>query len=286
MACFKRWLVATDFSDVARFALERAVLLASDQGRKTVIETVHVVGGAQIDTDRYSESIHAAKVMLSEHMAPIPANDDVQLNGHVRSGILLDELVQHARASFSEIIVIGNGKPQLMNYLGRKTNAERLVEQALCPVLSVRQPAASRYRKVLVPIDFSRSSLVAARTAFSLAPEAEIVFVHVFDVAFEGKLRMADVAKDTIDRYRQEAQQRSLSKMRELGEMAEIPAHQLHLVSLWGDPAHRLCEQEGVLQCDLIVMAKHNESMLMNLLSESVSYRVLDEANGDVLVLV
>ena len=60
----------------------------------------------------------------------------------------------------------------------------------------------------------------------------------------------------------------------------------LRWLVLHGDPTFRIIEQEQECDCDLIVVGKHGEGMLEELLLGSVTKHVLAESQGDVLVSV
>ena len=148
-------------------------------------------------------------------------------------------------------------------------------------MLVVKQTAHERYRNVLVTVDFSPSSLPALRNARALAPSAEIVLLHAFEVPFEGKLRFAGVDDDTVHHYRFAAK-----TLRALCDEAGLPQHDARLMVLHGDPSRHIIEQEQEQDCDLIAIGKHGESMAEDLLLGSVTRRVLTESQCDVLVSV
>ena len=51
---------------------------------------------------------------------------------------------------------------------------------------------------LLIPVDFSPSSLASIRMAQAVAPKADIVLMHAFDVPFESRLRLANVSEDIL----------------------------------------------------------------------------------------
>jgi nucleotide-binding universal stress UspA family protein len=161
-----------------------------------------------------------------------------------------------------------------------------MLSTTTCPVLVVKQPPHEPYRQLLVPVDFSPSSLRAIRHARSVAPQADVVLVHAFEVPFEGLLRYAGVDEDTIHHYRIVARQEALQKLHALRDEAGLPPEGTHLVVLHGDPTLRITEQEQECDCDLIVMGKHGENFLEELLLGSVTKHVLAESQGDILVSV
>ena len=135
-------------------------------------------------------------------------------------------------------------------------------------------------------MDFSPSSLRAIRHARSIAPGAELVLLHIFDVPFEGKLRYASVDDEVIHHYRIVAKQEATQKLQALRDQAGLPVVGTSLLVLHGDPTFRIIEQEQECDCDLIVVGKHGEGMLEELLLGSVTKHVLAESQGDVLVSV
>jgi universal stress protein E len=137
-----------------------------------------------------------------------------------------------------------------------------------------------------VPVDFSPSSLRAIRHARSVAPHADIVLLHAFDVPFEGHLRYASVDEDIINHYRIVAKQEATQKLLALRDEAGLAPDRSSLVVLRGNPTLSIIEQEQEWDCDLIVMGKQGESLLEKMLLGSVTKHVLAESQGDVLVSV
>jgi nucleotide-binding universal stress UspA family protein len=129
------------------------------------------------------------------------------------------------------------------------------VRKSVKPLLVVRQPPHEAYRRVLVAVDFSPSSLPALAAARAVAPAAELVVLHAYEVPFEDRLRSSGLSPDAA----------------------------MTLV-LQGDPARRLVEQEQERDFDLFVVGKHGESTLESILLGSVIRHVLQASQGDVLV--
>ena len=187
--------------------------------------------------------------------------------------IIVGKILGVVTVSILQILVLG-------------TTALRLLSSTRCPVLVVKQPPHEPYRRLLVPVDFSASSLRAVRHARRIAPRADIVLLHAFDVPFEGKLRYASVDDEVIHHYRIVAREEALQKLQALRDQAGLPVVGTRLLVLHGDPTYRIIEQEQECDCDLVVMGKHGEGMLEELFLGSVTKHVLAESQGDVLVSV
>jgi nucleotide-binding universal stress UspA family protein len=108
--------------------------------------------------------------------------------------------------------------------------------------------------------------------------------MHAFEVPFEGKLRYVSVDDDVIRQYRIAARQEATQKLHALRDEAGLTSSDCSLVVLHGDATWRIIEQEQERDCDLIVMGKHGENMVQELLIGSVTRRVLADCSSDVLV--
>ena len=137
-----------------------------------------------------------------------------------------------------------------------------------------------------MPVDFSPSSLRAIKHARCIAPLADIVLLHAFDIPFEEKMRFANVGDEAIKHYRDLTKQEAFQKLMVLRDEAGLSPDTSSLLVLHGDARLRIIEQEQERDCDLIVMGKHGKSFLEGLLLGSVTEHVLSEAQNDVLVSI
>ncbi len=294
MATLNRLLAATDLSDPARHAADRAARIAGETGAS--LDLVHVASlapleelrrfAANIPAELEQRILDAAREEVRELAAALLQHHGVSAGVRVVSGPLLAQLAAQADETSADLIVLGAHGASFMRHLLLGSTAERMISRASRSMLVVKQTAHERYRNVLVPVDFSPSSVPALRHARAVAPSAEIVLLHAFEVPFEGKLRFAGVDDDTVRHYRLAAKQEALQKLRALCDEAELPRHAARLMVLHGDPSRRIIEQEQEQDCDLIAIGKHGESILEDLLLGSVTRRVLSESQCDVLVSV
>lgn len=294
MSTLQRLLAASDLSAPARHAADRAAMLARQT--KASLELVHVASLAPLEKlrrlvnavpatleqqllDTSSEALHELAEALSRHHS-------VTIRAHVANGAVLPELGKQAAALAADLVVLGARGASFMRHLLLGSTAERMVSSARRPMLVVKQAAHERYRTVLVPVDFSASSLPAVQLAQAVAPDAVIVLLHVFEVPFEGKLKYAGVDDDTIEYYRVAARQDALQRLQGFCDAVGLDAGRARCLALQGTPLLQIMEQEQEQDCDLIVMGKHGESMLEDLLLGSVTKHVLTESQCDVLISV
>jgi nucleotide-binding universal stress UspA family protein len=142
-------LVPVDFSHHATLALEEAVDLAhKHQADVTVIYVIpqaifHPDWAADIeDALDISDITDEAKTALANMIAPY-REDGLPISGHVLAGGPHIEIVRMAERIAADLIVMGahgaaGAKPVLMGSV-----AEKVMRQAPCSVLTVREPRAS-----------------------------------------------------------------------------------------------------------------------------------------------
>lgn len=289
-----RILAATDLSAPARHAVERAALVS--KGTAATLDLLHVANLAPLErlrqlmgatTDDLDQRVlEAARTKLRDLAAALQRRFGVLPGTQVATGSLLTELARKADESAAGLIVCGAKGESVIRHVALGTTALRLLGMTKCPVLVVKQPPHEAYKRLLVAVDFSPSSLRTLQHARSVAPRADIVLMHAFEVPFEGHLRYASVDAVTIDRYRIVARQEAVQKLQTLRDQAGLSNSDASLLVLHGDPALRIIEQEQELDCDLIVMGKHGNSLLEEMLLGSVTKHVLSDLQGDLLVSV
>ncbi len=210
MTTLHHLLAATDLSAPARHAVERAALISKETGAP--LDVLHVANLAPLERLRLlmmaspealqQRVLDSARERLHELVAALQERYGISAGARVVAGSLLDELSKEADAMRSSLIVCGARGESFVRHLLLGSTAERMLSGTKCPMLVVKQVAHEPYRSLLVPVDFSPSSLLAIRCARRVAPKAEIVLLHTFELPFEGHLRYASVDNDTINRYR------------------------------------------------------------------------------------
>ncbi len=282
-------LVATDFSDDARAAQQRAVRLAARLGAR--LELLHVMSGPSLSTlrelfnlaaDAGATLIEDARRQLEEMAAALAGQDAPAPATQLRVGHVVNEIL--AAAAQHDMLVVGaHGTNPLRDFI-LGTTAERLLNRSKRPMLVVKRPPQVPYRRVLVPVDFSPYAAIALRGALSIAPDAEITLFHAFDNPYEGKLWLAGVGDDLIHRYRLQAQQQALGRIDDLLAACGHPPHCFRLVE-HGSAAPLILAREADLDIDLIVIGRHGQQALEELLIGSVTRHVITDAKCDVLVV-
>ncbi len=292
MTSLTRILAATDLSAHARHATERAALVSKDTAAP--LDLFHVANLAPLERLRQfigstsgeleRQVLDSAREKLHDLAAALEQRYGVAAGTQAVTGSLLLELNKQIDNLAAGLLVCGAKGESVIRHLVLGTTALRVLSTTALPVLVVKQAPHEPYRRLLVPVDFSPASVRAIRHARSIAPTADLVLLHAFEVPFEGKLRYASVDQNIIAHYRIVARQEAAQKLQALCDQAGLSHAHTHQIVLHGEPSLRIIEQEQEQDCDLIVIGKHGESALEELLLGSVTRYVLDESQGDVLV--
>lgn len=294
MTAFQRILVATDLSAPARRAAERGAMLSRQT--QAALDLLHVADLSPLDhlrqwlpgqaQDMPQRVLEAAQAQVQALADLLRQRHGVAANTHVRSGAVMNEQVRIVMELQADLLVCGARGERVVRHLLLGTTAQRILRTTPCPVLVVKRSPHEGYRRVLVPVDFSDASLGTLALARRIAPGAELVLLHACEVPLEGHLRYARVEEDTLTQYRTVARQVATEKLEALRVQAGLASEECHCIVQYGDPALRTVEQEQDQDCNLIVMGKHGEGPVADLLLGSVTKHVLAESQCDVLVSV
>lgn len=147
MADIKRILVPTDFSGPADAALTYALGLASKLGAE--VSVVHVFDDPSgIRSGEYvplpAEMRGEILADLRRRLADVVAkHGDSQLTSQLLTGPTARSIVEGARDSQADLIVMGTHGRHGMAHLLLGSVAERVVRTSICPVLTVRTPSVT-----------------------------------------------------------------------------------------------------------------------------------------------
>jgi nucleotide-binding universal stress UspA family protein len=291
MSSLKSLVVATDFSEHALHAVERAAMVCAAAGATSGV-ALHVLETAWLDALRRFVSLPAeveealiarTAAPLLELVAAVHGRTGFPLEAKVRVGRVLDTIL--AEMSGQDLLALGmQGSHPLQEFVVG-TTAERLLQQARTPVLVVKRRPQAPYERVLVAVDFSPLSQRALSWAAAIAPHAEICIAHVFPVPFEGMMNYAGVSDDTIAKYRGRARREAESAMESLIHAAGVETRSLRRFIAHGDRAvGSLLAKAEHYGADLVVAGRHGKSLTEHLLLGSVTLRLLGECPCDVLV--
>ena len=290
MKSLKSIVAATDFSEEARHAADRAALLAKEQ--QAQLDLLHVISDSSLNAlhklfrapaDVEAKLVDDARTTLNELTADIDRKTPVVTNACIKTGRVLDEVLSASESA--DLLVLGAHGLNPLRDLILGTTAERLLRTCKRPVLVTKRPPLAAYEHVIVPVDFSSYSAPALTMAMQIAPNARITIIHAFRVPFEGRLWMAGAAGETIQEYCEEERQEAVRKIRDLIHGFKDDAYRISFAVERGGVSRVILAKEEELSTDLIVIGKHGRSMVEEWLLGSVTRHVLAGSKCDVLVV-
>lgn len=293
MSRIEHILAATDFSPRAGLAVERAALLARQH--KATLHLLHAMGTLLLQMfgrllvehplvteERLYESARARLKSLAEALADRYA---VAVQHRVSIGRAHERIAEYARSNAIDLAVLGAHGDNFARGLFIGATALKCLGKGSHQTLIVRSEVTTeRYRDILVAVDFSDASRPALEAAARIAPQASIHVLHVYEVAFEGKMRYAGVDDGVIRQYRDAAASEARRMMDEFLAGTEGRERMSPIVR-HGTPARIILDQAQALRPDLVVIGKRGRSELDELLLGSVTKHVLEEIDRDLLVV-
>jgi nucleotide-binding universal stress UspA family protein len=285
-------LAATDLSAPSRDAVERAARVATATASQ--LSVVHASGGGAMEDLRQWLGLTPAPALRLQAQArqelEALTQSIGQRHGLAANPILVDAapvagILEAADRLGAGLLVVGASGANALRRMALGATSERLLQRSSRPVLVVKQAAREDYRRVLVPVDFSKASAAIIHTARAVAPQAHLVLMHAWTVPYEGKLLLAGVDSDTIEHYRHRSEQDAGLALRELAAEAGLDPARWTACIVPGDAAPSIVQQEKANDCDLVALGKQGRHAVESLLLGSVTRRVLAESSADNLVV-
>ena len=180
-----------------------------------------------------------------------------------------------AAARSADLIVVGAGPHHVTDRaLGGET-ALQLAQHASTPVLAVPAAMRSRPRRALVAVDFSRSSLAAARLATLLLTEGDALeLAHVGAAAQIGSVVLGPMHLSAAEHRMEDF----------VAELSAPPGIRVTTHVFGGEPTRTLLEVASSTRADVIALGSHGYGLWQRMMLGSVSSRVLRLAPCAVLI--
>jgi nucleotide-binding universal stress UspA family protein len=275
-------LIATDGTAQSDAAVALARLLPLGDQREvkvlTVVDHAPIPWGA---VDRslvmdYERGLH--QEAQSKAKAQLDRLGDKSWGVEVRSGDPATTIAALAKETRSRIVLVGLGGHGVAARLFGNETALRLMRVSRVPVLAVDSKLRDLPRRIMVAMDFSESSIEAARLALEIAaPGAMVTLVHV--VPWE--------RKDYIPEhwFREHEGHIAAQLTRVTGWLDQGSKRRIHQKVLYGRPGPALLACAEELDADLIVAGTHGRGILGRMLGGETVAKLVRGARRSVLVL-
>lgn len=283
-------VVATDFSDSAAIALERAATLA--RSWQAPLYVLHVfndgiwasLAGIYESASWYGANVGlATRRRLGELASDLAQRYEINAQAASASGSAAEEIASFATAVGAVLLVVGEqGEHWIADALVGET-ALKLAKNVALPVLVARGKAQCQIKRVIVATDFSENAFRAAEAAIRLFPDADKRLLNAYSVQFEGRMRLAGASDDDIADYRQAERASAEAEMRDFADRVD-PDRSLASSVVFGYPAAAVLEA-ATDNIDLIVIGRYGRGHVEELLLGSATRNILYHANCDVMLV-
>jgi nucleotide-binding universal stress UspA family protein len=196
----------------------------------------------------------------------------------VDTGPRVETIIKRATAADAALIILGLGAHGLGSRLTARETALRVIRAAATPVLAVPSDAWGVPHSALAAVDFTESSVGAARASLDLlGDEGTLYIAHAMPRVPipQGDSRTWDEITTSAVTPKLEAVVRQLDPS---------PGIQVEYVLLHGDPARELLAFAEHRRVDMIAAGSHGRSALGRLMLGSVSTKLVRTANCWVLI--
>lgn len=292
MKTLARILAATDFSPRSTVAVDRAARLAHEH--KATLYLVHVVDHLLLrmfagDVDDHplateQRLLQSARERLSALSKLLASHFAITVEPVVRAGRVHVEIAHCAAEHAIDLSVLGAHGENFVRDAFLGSTASRYVRRSRHPTLVARSDDQQPYQSVLVGVDFSAASGPAVQAAIAVAPKAAVRLLHVCEQPYASRLPVIGIGKQELAARR--AAQEKQARVQLEAFARDIPgAAALTRVVQSGPAAKTIVRHARAQRCDLLVVGRRGAFELDPLLLGSVSLRLLEQFDRDLLLV-
>jgi nucleotide-binding universal stress UspA family protein len=289
-------VAATDLSETAKVGIHWATEIAHDHGSR--LHLVHGISlsGVAMDYVTIQAELHeklrqAAEEKLEELAAGARASV-TEVGWSVEVGEPSGVITRTANNLCADLIVVGTRGLRGLDHLLLGSTAERVVQRADCPVLTVHPQDADRerpLRRILVATDLSDESRRAAEWSLSLLAEmpeeSEVFLLHSYHVPYEFGVEGAYGSAAAGLQLWKDVDIDVRTRLEKFAEPLRRNGVEVNILAIEGYPPEVIVDQAEYLKVDLIAMGTHGRTGLSHVLLGSTAERVVQRATCPVLTV-
>ena len=288
----ERILAATDFSSTANAGVDWAIELALAHDAR--IDLVHALLVPSRATDfvpsppDFTEALQeAASGRLNEITIRV-REMGVEVSAELKLGVPSQVILEAATQQDADLVVIGTRGLSGLRHLLLGSTAERVVQHAHCPVLTVHPGDADKHRPldtILVPTDFSKDAETAYFAALNLLgrqSSTKVVLLHVYHLPYE--YTAYGTIPTSLDYFR-DVEGAAEERLITLAEEIRKQGFQVETLAREGFPPEVILGEAQTAGADLIAMGTHGRTGLAHLVLGSTAERVVQRADCPVLTV-
>ena len=289
---FRSVLVPIDLSPGSDRVIGRAAQLSLAAGARLAL--LHVVPRAVPARRRRAAVADARRALDAEAEALSRAwRDRIVVRRVVEVGGAAATISDCAASVNADLIVMGRGGGRALRDVFLGSTAERVLRRGQVPVLVVRLPARTRYRRPALAVDPAHATdeLVASLLRIVPPPRPTVAVIHAYEVPHLGLIYPSlsrERAEEERDYYRRKALEEisrrlSASLARAGVAPGERPAWKMYIRH--GSPRTIIEKASKETSTDLLILGTHGYSGVAHALLGTVAGDVLRDVGCDVLVV-
>jgi nucleotide-binding universal stress UspA family protein len=268
--------VASDLTNRSTLALQRAVRLKKQLGAQLTL--LHVVDGQAEPAQ--TERRQRAKELLQAQVSSVCEEEMRHLWLKILEGERGTTIIAAAEKAGADLIILGNGREPGWRQRFVGTTTERIVRLSECPVLVVRRPADSPYRRLFCAFDGSPAACRALSIGLSVANEAECLVMYANETRVLAEWATRRVGAALIKRHIDTV----MTELRgALQHLAPLPAEpQVRVVE--GNAHFLIREHMREFGPDLMALGTHARSPAATAFLGSLARDLLADTDCDLLI--
>lgn len=277
-------LVAFDLDEGSQRALERGLQLAEHWSAR--LTCLHVLD------ERGPDSLVREEARLAEAQMQAAVPTKLRQSGRVvlrvERGAVEERLLQAASDCQAEIIVTGAPRRRSLAGLFLGSTIERLLRYGSTPVLVVRRPGGSPYRRLCLALDDSPTSAYALERVRELGfaeEKTSIWAVHALQEPGRSLMTHAGIEQDAIAERSLRARSDAAARIESLLNAAKLSHAASSLIVQQKDPVSLVQEAVAEFDIDLLIVGTRGSSGIKRLLLGSTAEALIAEAECDVLAI-
>ena len=299
MKAIKNILFPSDYSACSDAAYPQAVFLAKRHEAHLHLLHIDTLGAALPEEE--DPAIFDSELLTIRRQDVVYESEEVILKNEVRNGIPVTEIEMSSisahegildyveRHNIDLVVLASHGKHGVERFLLGST-AEKVTRHASCPVLSIRCRESKEHSlpeqigSILVPVDFSDSSLIALQWAKKWAAmyDAHIDLLHVIDaLAIPPFYKTGGYVTHNIDI---DLEQEIKQQLRDLDLDTPGPVRASRFDVWSGNAASEIIDYANRYS-DMVILTSHGLTGLKHFLMGSVAEKITRRVHRPVLVL-
>lgn len=293
MSIFKQILLAIDLSEPSDKLLARAKQLV--RNTKAPLAILNVIENSQIGFLNFllkteAESIEkSTRSKLNADLLDIKNtlfDAGIEANTIIVKGKVSESICHYADEINVDLLLIGAYNHNKLGKIFLGSTALKILRHSICPTLVIKNDSPSTYQRVLIGVDFSQDVNATISMVKHIAPNAEIVLAHFYDIPFEGMLNhYAEIHDNQLMSYRTEIREDALKKMEAIADAANLDTANSTIIVVQGDVVEKIMFFANDYGCDLLVLGKQGKNLTEEFLIGSVTNEIVNICTQDVFVI-